>query len=120
MKGCSPFPEVRHHSSLWNHLQRLGNASGREDQFQVIHVPPLLAVEIPTEISIHGAEQLAEDAEMVCSWLTTAGKQRRELASSPHGLWLDTQQETGRAQQIHWKSHLLCGSKHETVSRTRK
>ena len=80
----------------------------------------LLAVEIPSETSIKGAEQLAEIAEMICGWLTTAGEKRRELASSPRGLWLDTQQETGRAQQIHWKSHLLHGSKQKTVCRTRK
>lgn len=69
---------------------------------------------------MQGAEQLAEAAEMVCGWLTTAGEKRRELASSPRGLWLDTQQETGRAQQPHWKSHLLHRSKHEAVSRMRK
>lgn len=81
----------------------------------------LLAAEIPSEVPMQGEEQLPEAAEMVCSWLTTAGeKRRRELASSPRGLWLDTQQETGRAQQPHWKSHLLLRSKPETVSRMRK
>lgn len=60
-------------------------------RLSVFLLSQLLAVEIPSEMPMQDAVQLAEAAEMFCGSLTTAGGKRRELASSPCGLWLDTQ-----------------------------
>lgn len=100
---------------LTGSLQRGVDASGGEDGFRAVRAPPLLA---PGRGDVPAG--CREAAEMFCGWFSTSGKVRRELASPPSGLWLATWQETGRAQEPPWKSHLSRGSKPEAVSRTRK
>lgn len=125
-----PFPEVGHYCSLWisvwkirEHMWWRGSVPG----YLWFFLSLSLAVEILSEMSVcregcqkKDAEKLSEAAETVFSCLSSSREKGWELESSPCGLWLDTPQETRRAQQPHWKSHLLQRSKHETVLKRRK
>lgn len=95
VKGCFPFPEVRPYCSLWISVPKIREClwwKGPVPDYPWLSLSLFLAVQIPSEMSAQDAEQLAEAAEMVCSWLSNSREKGWELASSPCGLWLDTPQ----------------------------
>lgn len=102
--------------------ERSENTHSGEDQFQVIHgfASPYSWLWRSWVKSLYRMQSSWQKLLRFCSWLSNSMEKGWELASSPCGLWLDTPQETGRAQQPHWKSHLLHRSKHETVLKRRK